>query len=125
MISRARIQAFLVWRPVRLSLFVLGILLMMVTPAVAILPGPGGIFVFAAGLTLAMRNSDWAKRRYVRFKRWQPRAGAWADWGMRRKSTRRRKEQQKVRDSAPDFNLDELQTGCAHERQARDPARSN
>ena len=125
MISRARIQAFLAWRPVRLALFVLGILLMMATPAVAILPGPGGIFVFAAGLTLALRNSDWAKRRYVRFKRWQPRAGAWADWGMRRKSARRRKEQQKVQDSVSDLNLDELRTGCAHERQTRDSARPN
>ena len=90
MLSRAQVQAFFAWRPVRLSLFVLGLLLMAVTPAVAVLPGPGGIFVFAAGLALALRNSDWAKRKYVRFKRWQPRAGAWADWGLRRSSHRRR-----------------------------------
>jgi hypothetical protein len=98
MISRARMQIFFAWRPVRLALFGLGILLMMATPAVAILPGPGGIFVFAAGLALALRNSDWAKRRYVHFKRWQPRAGAWADWGLRRGSAKRRAELQKTRE---------------------------
>ena len=101
MLTRARISAFFATRPVRLTLFALGILLMLVTPVVALLPGPGGIFVFAAGLALALRNSDWAKRRYVHFKRWQPRAGALTDWGMRRQSHRRRevlrKEQEILR----------------------------
>ena len=101
MLTQARISAFFATRPVRLTLFALGILLMLVTPVVALLPGPGGIFVFAAGLALALRNSDWAKRRYVHFKRWQPRAGALTDWGMRRQSHRRRevlrKEQEILR----------------------------
>ena len=101
MITRARISAFFATRPVRLTLFALGILLMLVTPVVALLPGPGGIFVFAAGLALALRNSEWAKRRYVHFKRWQPRVGAMTDWGMRRQSHRRRevlrKEQEILR----------------------------
>ena len=101
MITRARISAFFATRPVRLTLFALGILLMIVTPVAALLPGPGGIFVFAAGLALALRNSEWAKRRYVQFKRWQPRAGALTDWGMRRQSHRRRevlrKEQEILR----------------------------
>ena len=98
MISRARVQAFFAMRPVRLTLFVLGLLLMILTPIVAVLPGPGGIFVFAAGLALALRNSDWAKRRYVHFKRWQPRVGAWADWGLRRGSHRRREALRKERE---------------------------
>ena len=55
------------------------------------IPGPGGIVVAAAGLALILRNSRWAKRRYVRFKRWRPKAGDWADWGMRRPSYRRRR----------------------------------
>ena len=89
MLTRAQVRAFVAWRPVRTSLFVLGLLLMAATPVIAVLPGPGGIFFFAAGLALALRNSEWAKRKYVRFKRWQPRAGAWADWGLRRPSARR------------------------------------
>ena len=68
----------------------LGILLMLVSPAAGVLPGPGGLFVFAAGLTLTLRYSEWAKRRYVRFKRQHPNKGAWADWGLRRRSAQRR-----------------------------------
>jgi len=98
MLTRARVRAFFALRPVRLALFVLGLLLMILTPAVAILPGPGGIFVFAAGLALALRNSEWAKRRYVHFKRWQPRVGAWADWGLRRGSHLRREAMRKDRE---------------------------
>ena len=90
MLTKDRMRSFFAWQPVRTSLFVLGLLLMAATPAVAVLPGPGGIFVFAAGLALTLRNSEWAKRKYVLFKRWQPRAGAWADWGLRRPSAQRR-----------------------------------
>ena len=38
------------------------------------IPGPGGIFFAAPGLALVLKTSLWAKRRYVHFKRWQPRA---------------------------------------------------
>ncbi|QIL02179.1 hypothetical protein G7078_04845 [Sphingomonas sinipercae] len=41
----------------------------------------------------------WAKRNYVRVKRWQPLAGRWGDWALRRKSAQRRKEMQKRRES--------------------------
>ncbi len=74
-----------------------GLLLIILAPLVGVVPGPGGVFVFAAGLTLALKNSDWAKRQYVRFKRWQPKAGGWADWGLRRRSARRREELRKQR----------------------------
>ena len=84
-------------RPVRTALFMSGLLIIILSPVVGALPGPGGIFVFAAGLTLALRNSDWAKRQYVRFKRWQPKAGGWADWGLRRPSARRREALRKQR----------------------------
>ena len=43
----------------------LGWLLIALTPFVGPIPGPGGILVFAAGATLLIRNSTWAKRRYV------------------------------------------------------------
>ena len=71
-------------------MFVLGLLLMACSPLLGVLPGPGGIVVFGAGLALTLKYSQWAKRRYVRFKRRHPKKGQWADWGMRRRSARRR-----------------------------------
>ena len=70
--------------------FLLGIVLIIVSPLVGAIPGPGGVIVFAAGLALVLKNSEWAKRQYVRFKRSHPNKGRWADWGMRRASARRR-----------------------------------
>src|SRR3546814_20098849 len=75
---------------VRTGLFVLGLLLMLSTPLVGVLPGPGGVIVFGAGLALTLKYSEWAKRKYVEFKRQHPRKGAWADWGLRGPSARRR-----------------------------------
>ena len=79
----------------RLGLISLGVLLIAISPIVGPIPGPGGIFVFAAGLTLVLRYSAWAKRRYVRFKRKHPRKGEWADWSLRRASAKRRAERRK------------------------------
>ena len=80
---------------IRQCLFALGILLIIVSPLVGAIPGPGGVFVFAAGLALMLQNSEWAKRQYVKFKRRHPNKGRWADWGMRRLSARRREERLK------------------------------
>ena len=88
--------------PARTIVFAVGVLTILVSPAVGILPGPGGIFVFAAGLALCLRTSRWARRQYVRFKRWQPEAGRWADWGLRRKSALRRRELRKQGESVQD-----------------------
>ena len=79
----------------RQGLFVLGCLLIIISPLVGAIPGPGGVFVFAAGLALILQNSEWAKRLYVRFKRKHPNKGRWADWGLRRLSARRREERLK------------------------------
>jgi len=76
-------------------LFIFGVLLVIVGFVVAPLPGPGGIFFIAPGLALILKTSMWAKRNYVRLKRWQPKAGHWIDWGLRRKSARRRLERSK------------------------------
>jgi hypothetical protein len=97
MMRREQWRDFVRSRPVRTALFMSGLLIILLSPVVGALPGPGGIFVFAAGLTLTLRNSDWAKRQYVRFKRWQPQAGGWADWGLRRASARRREALRKQR----------------------------
>ncbi|HEX8669164.1 MAG TPA: hypothetical protein VF727_12425 [Allosphingosinicella sp.] len=82
---------------VRTGLFLLGWLLIAVSPIVGPIPGPGGIIVFAAGLSLVLKYSGWAKRKYVAFKRRHPRKGGWADWGMRRKSALRRQAREKDR----------------------------
>jgi hypothetical protein len=81
----------------RFVLFILGATLMIASPLAGLLPGPGGIIVFAIGLGLTLRNSAWAKRRYVDFKRRFPRPAAWTDWGMRRQSSKRRAEVAKQR----------------------------
>lgn len=73
-------------------LFALGVLLVLLSPAVGLLPGPGGVVFFGFGLGLVLKYSAWAKRRYVRFKRAHPNKGRWADWGLRRRSARRREQ---------------------------------
>jgi hypothetical protein len=76
-------------------LFVCGILLIVLGIALSPLPGPGGIFLIAPGAALVLKTSMWAKRNYVRLKRWQPKAGNWMDWGLRRKSAQRRQARDK------------------------------
>ena len=87
---------------VRRTLFCLGCLLVILTPPVALLPGPGGTMTFALGMGLILKYSRWAKRRYVRFKRQWPKSGAWADWGLRRASARRRVARNKALSVAGD-----------------------
>jgi hypothetical protein len=95
---RERWQAWKRTHAMRHLLFALGWLLILLAPIVGLLPGPGGIFVLAAGFALVLETSIWAKRAYVRFKRRWPRAGALIDRGLRRASERRRREREK---SAP------------------------
>lgn len=80
------------------TIFVVGVLLLALAPVVGALPGPGGVFVFALGLAMVLKTSRWARRHYVRFKRWQPKAGRWTDWGLRRKSAARREALRKQRE---------------------------
>ncbi len=82
------------------TMFVIGVLLMIASIPIGALPGPGGIFVFIPGLALVLKTSMWAKRRYVRFKRWQPKAGRVADWGLRRDSPKRREAVRKEQEAA-------------------------
>jgi hypothetical protein len=72
------------------GMFALGALLIILGFIIAPLPGPGGIFLLAPGLALILKSSMWAKRHYVRVKRWQPKAGRWMDWALRRPSAQRR-----------------------------------
>ena len=62
----------------------LGALLLLAAPLVGVLPGPGGILCAAAGLSLMLRHSPAAKRRYVRLKARFPKAGRACDRALRR-----------------------------------------
>ncbi len=77
---------------VRLGLTLVGALIILVSPLVGVIPGPGGVFVFAAGLALMLQNSAIAKRVFVRVKRRWPPLGYYADLGLRRASALRRFE---------------------------------
>jgi hypothetical protein len=73
-----------------MAMLVLGVLLILAAPLVGLLPGPGGVFVFAGGLILVLRASRWARLRWARLKRRFPRLGHLADRVMRRPSALRR-----------------------------------
>jgi hypothetical protein len=77
---------------VRSILCGLGCLLLLITPFLGVLPGPGGMITFAAGAALVLRYSRWGKRLYARLGRRWPKAGAWGDWALRRPSYLRREE---------------------------------
>ncbi len=98
MFSRENWRWFIDHPVVEWSIFVVGVVLILLSPVAGVIPGPGVIFVFAIGLAMVLKTSMWAKRRYVRFKRWQPKAGRWADWGLRRRSARRREAMRKYRE---------------------------
>ncbi len=108
MITRAQFDRFLDHPVVEWSMFVLGMLLLVVSPLVGAIPGPGGIIVAGIGLALVLKTSLWAKRHYVRFKRWRPKVGrrfarALDRLALRRRSALRRerlrKEQEQLEKS--------------------------
>ena len=121
---RERWQALEQVKAVRTALFVLGCLLIVASPALGVLPGPGGIIVFGAGLALTLKYSEWAKRQYVRFKRKQPKMAAWADWGMRRESARRREALEKARKAEAELNRARQCDDAEIERVERDDGRA-
>ena len=85
------------------ALFALGVLLIIGGFVIAPIPGPGGILLIAPGLALILKTSMWAKRHYVRIKRWQPKAGDFADRALRRPSAKRRQAVQRAREArSPD-----------------------
>ena len=94
--SRERWSKFFNLPKVNWGLFALGLLMIAGGMVVAPLPGPGGIFLIAPGLAFVLKSSMWAKRHYVRIKRWQPRAGRWMDWSLRRQSAKRREALRKA-----------------------------
>lgn len=80
----------------RVLQLILGGLLLIGAAAFAPLPGPGGIFLFAGGMVLILRNSRWAQVRWARLKRRWPRVGGLIDRAMRRPSALRRRARDRV-----------------------------
>lgn len=74
----------------RLYMLVLGPTLIVLSPVVGLIPGPGGLVVLVIGLGLTLKHSRLAKRYYVRIKRRWPRLGHWSDKGLKRPSHFRR-----------------------------------
>ena len=101
MITRAQLDRFVDHPVVEWSLFAIGVVLLLVSPLVGVIPGPGGIVVAGIGLALILKTSIWAKRHYVKFKRWKPKAGRWTDWALRRRSARRREAALKTEETGP------------------------
>lgn len=83
----------------RLLMLALGPSLIVVSPVVGLIPGPGGVLVFIAGLALTLQGSHPAKRLYVRAKKRWPRLGHWSDKGLRRRSHFRRLKRAKASSS--------------------------
>src|SRR5687768_16186002 len=111
MISREQWNEMLDRPAAQWSLFVLGIIMIIVSPVAGLIPGPGGVIVFGLGLGLMLKTSMWAKRHYVRFKKWQPKIARWTDWGLMRKSAKRREAIRKERQAM----------GCPVPPDERDP----
>jgi len=96
MITGRKIRRFFDKAWVEWGMFALGVLLIIAGLAIAPIPGPGGIFLIAPGVALILKTSMWAKRRYVKLKRWQPKAGRYTDLALRRRSARRREALRKA-----------------------------
>jgi hypothetical protein len=92
MFTRNQWRKFIDNPVVEWGMFALGVVLLAVSPLVGAIPGPGGIIVAGVGLALVLKTSMWAKRHYVKFKRWKPKAGRWTDWALRRPSAKRREQ---------------------------------
>jgi len=100
MMSRDQWRKFLDQPWVEWGLFAVGVILVIIGIIVAPLPGPGGVFFIAPGAALILKTSMWAKRHYVKFKRWQPKAGRWTDWALQRRSAKRREAIRKAEQQA-------------------------
>ena len=74
----------------RLVQLLCGGMMILTAPLLTPVPGPAGVFVFAGGMVLVLRNSPRARRRWGRLKRRWPRGGHFVDRMMRRRSALRR-----------------------------------
>lgn len=74
----------------RWLMLMLGWVLVLGSPLLGPLPGPGPLIILPVGLAIILKHSRWAKKRYAVLARNNPEYGRWADWAMRRnKATER------------------------------------
>ncbi len=69
----------------RIGLLSLGWIMIIISPIVGAIPGPGFIILFPIGLALVVKNSILGKKLYVRFRNKFPQYNRWSDWALRRK----------------------------------------
>ena len=72
--SAGAMLAGLVGGFLRLGLVILGLLIILAGIIIAPLPGPFGLPIAVVGMMIVLRNSMWAKRRFVDAKR------RWPNW---------------------------------------------
>lgn len=72
-------------RKFRLFWLTLGWIMIILSPVVGAVPGPGFILIFPVGLALVLKNSLFAKRQYTKLARTFPEYGNWVNWALRRK----------------------------------------
>lgn len=103
----AFLQTLVRSQPFRVFQLTLGVFLMLVAPIIGIpTPGPLGIFIFGFGLALVLRNSRWARRRYLLYTRRYPRVRRAVDFGLRRKRKPKRPPPAQLRTAPAQPRLD-------------------
>jgi hypothetical protein len=86
------------------AMFAAGVILLILAAISGpLIPGPNGVLFGAAGLSLILKSSLWAKRHYARLKKKRVSIrgrhiliGDWTDWALRRQSAKRREQRRKV-----------------------------
>lgn len=88
--SPSPLRRFMRSPPMRLLQVGVGAILVIFGPLLLgpTTPGPFGTLAFAGGLVLMLRNSRWARRRYVILKRRHPKFGRYAEIALRRRRKR-------------------------------------
>ena len=77
-------------RAVQLLMMLCGWALVISSPLVSWLPGPGGLLFFILGLGLILKNSHWARKQFARHSKKHPEYSLWVGWALRRKRFRKR-----------------------------------
>lgn len=70
--ERGRARGGVLSRLLRLALMALGAVLVFLGVLIAPLPGPFGLPIAVVGLMLILRNSYWAKRRFIQLQHARP-----------------------------------------------------
>ena len=118
MITREQWRQFIDNPVVEWTMFALGILLIIARPDRRAAARPGRHLPDRARPRAGPQDQHVGQAPLVRVKRWQPKAGRWMDWALRRPSAQRREALRKAR--AKRGRAGELTCAAAlHYRRAR------